>query len=141
MYLTSPKPEAGEQADSDLRELTFKKNNYGPVSSSLVLRYKDGLFLPERGMSTLERLAREQKADETFAAQIIKFTAQARNTSAKPNAPTYAPTEFAKEPEAKKAGLRKADFEAAMRRLLEAGKIRIVPYGPPSRGWSKLEIV
>jgi hypothetical protein len=27
--------------------LTFKKNNYGPISHSLVLQYRDGLFLPE----------------------------------------------------------------------------------------------
>jgi hypothetical protein len=58
--------------------------------------------------------------------------------STKRNAPTYAPTEFAKTKEAKNAGLRKADFEAAMRRLLEAGKIKVEPYGPPSRGWTRL---
>src|SRR5215510_11515525 len=38
-YLKSVKPEAGEQPDTDLRELVFKKNNYGPVSESIVLRY------------------------------------------------------------------------------------------------------
>ena len=54
MYFTAAKPEAGEQPDSDLRELTFKKNNYGPKGESLVVRYQNGLFLPERGTSTLE---------------------------------------------------------------------------------------
>src|SRR6266850_599017 len=29
-YLTSTKPEAGEQPDNDLRQLEFKKNQYGP---------------------------------------------------------------------------------------------------------------
>src|SRR5262249_20594226 len=39
MYMTSPKAEAGEQPDTDLRELVFKKNNYGPISASVVLQY------------------------------------------------------------------------------------------------------
>jgi CHC2 zinc finger len=47
IYLTSPAAEEGEQPDTDLRELRFKKNNYGPVSESIVLRYRNGLFLPE----------------------------------------------------------------------------------------------
>jgi len=46
--------------------------------------------------------------------------------------------EFAKEKGAKEAGMRKADFEAAMRRQLNDEKIRVESYGPPSRGWSKL---
>ena len=49
-----------------------------------------------------------------------------------------APAEFAKEKGAKEAGMRKADFEAAMRRQLNDEKIRVESYGPPSRGWSKL---
>src|SRR5262249_41564943 len=52
MYMTAPKLEAGDQPGTDLRELQFKKSNYGPVSSSIVLRYQNGLFLPEGGMSS-----------------------------------------------------------------------------------------
>ena len=50
----------------------------------------------------------------------------------------YAPTLFAKEKEAKELTIRKADFEAAMRRLFAANKIAVEPYGFPSRGTSKL---
>ncbi len=31
-YMTSVEPEEGEQPDTDLREITFKKNQYGPIS-------------------------------------------------------------------------------------------------------------
>jgi len=139
-YLKGGQPDAGEQPDNDLRELQFKKNQYGPTGETIVLRYKHGLFLPEPGMPSLDALAKEQRAEEMFCAQIIAFDQQGRNVSVKPNAPTYAPTEFAKEKEAKQLGLRKADFEAAMRRLLTNGKVRSEPYGPPSRGWTRLVI-
>jgi hypothetical protein len=97
--------------------------------------------VPVGGVTYLEKLAAEQKADEIFYAQIIQFTKQGRNISIKRNAPTYAPTEFSKEKAAKDAKLRKPDLEAAMRRLLAAGKIRVEHYGPPSRGWTKLVVV
>jgi hypothetical protein len=93
-----------------------------------VLQYRDGMFLPAPAQTSLERAAQEAKADEKFCTNIIRFTGQGRNVSVKPSAPTYAPTEFAKEPEAKKFGLKKADFEAAMHRLLDAGKIWNEPY-------------
>ena len=48
------------QSTSDLRELSFLKNNYGPLAESIVLRYRNGLFLPEAGQSTLEKLARDE---------------------------------------------------------------------------------
>jgi hypothetical protein len=51
------KPEAGEQPNSDLRELVFKKNQYGPISETIVLRYQDGLFLPVPGVANLATTA------------------------------------------------------------------------------------
>src|SRR5262249_54232647 len=81
MYLTSPKPEAGEQPDSDLRELTFKKNNYGPITGSIVLRYKDGLFLSEAGASSLEVAAAEAAANDLFLRLLARFAREGRNLS------------------------------------------------------------
>jgi RecA-family ATPase len=141
MFLRGIKPAADEQPQGDLREIIFKKNQYGPVSENVVLQYRDGMFLPAPSKTSLDQAMQEAKADEKFCTNIIRFMGQGRNVSIKPNAPTYAPTEFAKEPEAKKLGLKKTDFEAAMRRLLEAGKIKSDAYGPPSRGWTRLCIV
>jgi RecA-family ATPase len=60
-YLKGLKPENGERPESDLRELEFKKNQYGPTGETIVLRYQHGLFLPEGGMSNLDKLAREKR--------------------------------------------------------------------------------
>src|SRR6516225_1738673 len=43
-YLTGVKVADGEQPDNDLRQLEFKKNQYGPLGESVVLRYQRGLF-------------------------------------------------------------------------------------------------
>jgi hypothetical protein len=48
-YMKSVKPEDGEQPDTDLRKVVFKKNNYSAISESIVLRYTNGLFLPLPG--------------------------------------------------------------------------------------------
>ena len=129
MYLTSPKPEPGEQTDSDLRELIFKKNNYGPISGSLMLRYKDGLFLPEPCMSTLEAAAAEQAADELFLKLLGRFAREGRNLSHKAQPANYAPRVFAAQPEAKGLPHAQKALEAAMQRLFRARKIHVEIYG------------
>ena len=67
------KNEAGEPIDSDLRELQFKKNQYGPLAARVVVRYRDGLFLPVPGMSSLNRVALEQKAEDVFLDMLRRF--------------------------------------------------------------------
>jgi RecA-family ATPase len=139
-YLKGIKPEGGEQPDSDLRELEFKKNQYGPLGETVVLRYRNGLFLPEAGMSSLDKIARESKADEVFLDLLKRFATEGRNVSDKPTANAHAPTAFAHEAEAKKHRLRKADLEAAMRRLFKDCKIHVEQYGRPSRPASRIAI-
>ena len=140
-YLKGAKAADGEEPDNDLRELEFKKNQYGPKGESIVLRYQRGLFLPEGGTSNLDKLAREAKAEEVFLDLLKRFAGQGRNVSDKANAPTYAPTAFAEDADAKKHGIRKADFKAAMSRLFNNGKIHVASYGRPSRPYSKLAVV
>jgi RecA-family ATPase len=130
--MKSVKPEDGEQPDTDLREIEFKKNNYGPVSESIVLRYTNGLFLPLPGVTSLDRAAQEQNADHIFLELLRRFTAENRILSDKPG-PGYAPAAFAREEEAVRAGLSSKSLEAAMRRLFKTGKIWNEPYGKASR--------
>jgi RecA-family ATPase len=137
-YLKGVKQEGGEQPDNDLRELEFKKNQYGPIAETIVLRYQRGLFLPEAGLSSLDKLAREQKAEETFLALLARHERDGRNASDKQTSPTYAPALFCKERDAN--GIRKEDFAAAMRRLFEGGKIHVENYGRPSRPASRLRL-
>jgi RecA-family ATPase len=119
-YMKGIKPENGDQPDNDLREIVFKKNQYGPVSESIILRYQNGLFLPVPGVSSLDRAA--SKADEVFLALLRRFSAANRIVSDKPSR-SYAPALFAQEDEAKRVGVSSKMLEAAMRRLFAAGLI------------------
>jgi RecA-family ATPase len=132
-YLKGMKANDGEQVESDLRQLEFKKNQYGPLGESMVLRYQHGLFLPEAGVSDLDRASRTAKAEDVFMELLSRFSGQKRNVSDKATAPNYAPTAFAKEDEAKKYRLKKPEMEHAMRSLFKADKIDINEYGRPSR--------
>src|SRR5262245_1811912 len=135
-YLRGVKIADGDQPDSDLRELEFKKNQYGPINETIVLRYQHGLFLPEGGIASLDKFAREQKAEEIFLTLLTRYDHQGRNVSDKANSPTYAPASFSQEKEAK--GFRKEDFVGAIRRLFASNKIHIEQYGRPSRPYTRL---
>jgi hypothetical protein len=108
----------------------FKKNNYGPISESVMLRYRNGMFLPVAGTSTgsLDKLAQERRAEEVFFDLLARFTRENRTVGAKPGT-SYAPALFAREEEAKKLVLSSKVLEAAMRRLFKAEKIWNGPYG------------
>lgn len=123
MYMTAPKIEAGEQPDSDLREIIFKKLNYGPKADSLVLRYQRGLFLPEAGLSGIDKAAREAKVEEAFLAITRKLETRGQELSPSPTSHHYAPTIVSRQPEAK--GLKKSEFVAALDRLLDQRKVRV----------------
>jgi RecA-family ATPase len=137
-YLKSVKASDGEERESDLREFEFKKNQYGPLGQSMVLRYQHGLFLPEAGASDLDKAARTAKAEDVFMELLRRFSDGGRNVSDKSTSPTYAPTAFMKEDEGKKHKLKKYDLEQAMRDLFRSGKIEIEQYGRPSRPYSRL---
>jgi RecA-family ATPase len=139
-YLKGVKAEVDEQPDTDLRELVFKKNQFGPMSASIVLRYRNGLFLPEASMSGLDKIARQAKADDVFLDLLKRFTSEGRNLSHNAGSRTYAPTIFTSETEAKKHQLRKVELEAAMNRLFEAKKIHVENYGRPSRPYTRITI-
>jgi RecA-family ATPase len=132
MLLKTPKDkDSDEQSTSDLRELSFLKNNYGPLADSVVLRFRNGLFLPEAGQSALEKLAREQKADEAFLDVLGKLTKQNRPVSPSAHASNYGPKVIAGHPDGKAYGQR--DYQAALERLLAANRVHIASFGPRSK--------
>ena len=131
-YLNTTKPDNGEQPDDNMRQLEFKKNQYGPTAESIVVRYQNGLFLPVAGTSSLDRAAHEAKAEEIFLELLRRFTAENRYVSDKTSS-AYAPAVFAREEVAKEACMTNTKLTAAMRRLFAAGKIWNEPRGKPSR--------
>ena len=139
-YLKGMKPTDGDEPDNDIRELTFKKNQCGPLGESIILRYQRGLFLPEASVSGLDKLAREAKVEGIFLDLLKQLTAQGRNVSEREKANAFAPRIFADEAAAKEHRIRKPEFEAAMRRLFDANNICVENYGRPSRPNSRLAL-
>jgi RecA-family ATPase len=135
-YLTGIKPAEGEQPNGYLRQLEFKKNQYGPTCEAITLRYQHGLFLPEPGVGSLERMAQEQQDDELFLTLLAQLGKQGRRVSDRPTSPYYALTMFSQESAAK--GISKPRLQGAMRRLFAANKIHVLESGKPSRRTSQI---
>jgi RecA-family ATPase len=142
-YLTSEPTEDG--TDSGLRQLDFKKNNYGPISASVTLQWKAigkaGVYLPVSSGSPLDKAAADKKAEHIFIDLLRRFEKQGRDVSHK-KGPSYAPAQFADEDLAQKlaptdAKRRKA-LKDAMTRLFASKKIRTDNYGRPSRPHNKI---
>jgi RecA-family ATPase len=131
-YLRSIEPDSGEQPDNDLREIVFKKNQYGPRAETIVLRYQNGLFLPVPGVASVDRLAHEQRAKDVFLTLLERFTKANRNVSEKRDT-SYAPALFSSEDEAKKALVTNKQLANAMSELFREGKIWNEPYGRRDR--------
>jgi RecA-family ATPase len=131
MYLHGIKAAEDEQPDSDLREIEFKKNNYGPKGQSIVLRYQNGLFLPEPGMSSLEKAQRDKRIEEVFLTLLRKLDNQHRPVSPSSSAHNYAPNVFAGMADGK--AYNKKDYVEAMERLLDRRVIHVEKYGRPAR--------
>jgi RecA-family ATPase len=137
-YLSGVKAADGDQPDSDLRQLQFKKNQYGPTGETIVLRYQRGLFLPEAGMSSLDKLAREAMVDETFMSLLKRFIERGQNVSDTPKSTKYGPAKFVEATACKEFRIKRAEMADAMNRLLDAGKIRVEDYGKPSNRHSRI---
>jgi DNA polymerase len=136
--LRGVKPEAGEPVDHDLREIVFKKNNYGPVSESIKLHWDSGLFLPVAG-DALDLAAREEIARDVFMSLLKRFHSANRNLSDKFSV-SYAPTVFAGEDEAKQAGLTKKNLANAMAQLFKDKVIWNEPCGRATRSGFRLAL-
>jgi RecA-family ATPase len=137
-YMKGIKPESGEQPDDDLREIVFKKNQYGPKAETVVLRYTDGMFLPVPGVNSLDKIAREAKADELFLRLVDETNQRNERVSSLIGAHNYAPTAFARDADAKAAHIKKDDLKDAMARLFKADKIHLEQYGSASKDTWKI---
>jgi RecA-family ATPase len=124
-YLKGIKATEGEQPDNDLREIEFKKNQYGPMAESIVLRYQNGLFLPEGGTSSLDKIARDAQVEDIFIRGLKQLGEQGRDAILGNSSPDYAPNLIAKLPLAQKERVKRTDLTKALDRLLAANKIHI----------------
>ena len=56
---TTVKIAKDEEPDPNLRTLEFKKNNYGPIAKSIALRWERGIYVPNGGIGSVDKLAKE----------------------------------------------------------------------------------
>jgi len=134
LYMRSPTTAKGEEIDSDVREIQFLKNNYGRQGDSIQIRWENGLFVPESGPASFERIARDRDDDHRFLDLLAKYEGQGRKLSHKAAARDYAPRVFT----AEKGSIGLKRFEHAMERLFERKEIHVAAHGPASRGWSHI---
>jgi RecA-family ATPase len=135
LYFQTAKASDGTEPDKNLRTIEGKKSNYGVPGGKIDLEWKKGLFVPVQGPTGLDKMAADAKGDDVFLDLLKRLSVQGRNVSSS-KGPTYAPAVFAGEPDNHK--FKKEAFDAAMRRLLKVGTIRIETFGSPSHQRSKL---
>jgi hypothetical protein len=122
-------------SDEDLRELQFLKNQYGKKDNRVLVRYQNGVFVPDGGKSTIQRAAEDAKVDQAFLHCLDVKTAQGVPVSSRPSRSGAAQV-FAQMPEAN--GIKVKAFAEAQERLLSAGKIKVEPFGPPSHDKTRI---
>ena len=102
-----------------------------------MLRWQNGLFLPEVGAS-FDAAEHDRRVEDTFVAVVRKLASQKRDVS--PNkGPSYAPAVVAEHPDG--GAFRSQEYAKVMERLLDGGKARVEEHGPPSKRRHRIIIV
>lgn len=132
LYFERLKAEDGV-ADPDIRILRTMKANYAQTGQEVRLRWQAGAFkIAVNGDNGFAATADRSKAERVFLTLVQAYTDEGRYVSPHPNAPTYAPPYFAKDPRAE--GIKKLGFTNAMNSLFAAGRIEVSQSdGPPSK--------
>jgi RecA-family ATPase len=140
MYLHGIKATDGQQPDSDLRQLEFRKNQYGPATEGITLQWDNDkrLFLPVKGAS-FDAATKRAQAKKVFLDLLRRFISENRTVSDR-RAANYAPKIFAEEREAKDAWCSKEELAEAMRDLLRDKHIEVAVTGRASHPRHELRI-
>ncbi|HVM79910.1 MAG TPA: AAA family ATPase [Stellaceae bacterium] len=141
LWLTRPasKVDDDEAPDDNRRVLKGMKNNSGPSGGDIELEWRDGVF-QVIGQSAAPRSQFDKLSTEAkFIELMHKIIQEGTKVSAKERASNYAPRVFAKHPRGK--NFSRGDFAAAMRSLLDKGRIKTDTQGPASRQYEYLIVV
>jgi RecA-family ATPase/5S rRNA maturation endonuclease (ribonuclease M5) len=130
--------ETNDDGTSNQRELIVRKNNYGPSGEIVRMVWRNGVFVPVAVPSSQERADAEREAESLFLQLLEKQERNGDNVSPKRTSNNFAPSVFAKTPEARKAHFGRQHFEDALDRLVASGRVDLEPYGPPSREYRRI---
>jgi RecA-family ATPase len=137
--LTRPEMPEGEIVDPDERILTRRKANYSSIGDTVKLRWQNGLLVPQEqgaGGIVFTAASRRNEIEATFLVLLGRADEDGRPLSPSKSASNYAAELFSKMPD--RRGFTKREFGYALEALLEQKRIKIVPYGAPSRGLTKI---
>ncbi len=127
------------EADGPMRRvLKVMKSNYGLTGEEIQIRWDDGVYVADDGEDPAAVTIMNAAVDKLFLELLAIFAEQGQNVGIVTGT-SYAPAKMAKHPKAK--GYGKEKLAAAMQRLLDAGRIKVITEGPPSRQRSRLVIV
>jgi RecA-family ATPase len=129
LYFTEAAAEEGAAPNPDLKVIELAKANRAARGQKIHVMWTDGRFIAT-SPGSVENLTNATEAEAVFLHLLAKLDKQGRRVSPNPSS-TYAPKVLAKEPGNR--GIGKAALERAMPRLLDARKIHIRSYGPPSK--------
>jgi RecA-family ATPase len=144
LYLDRVRDEDGAEHDPKSRMLRVMKANYASTGDEIAMRWHEGTFVAEGAPGTESEIlsVQDQRAENVFLDLLMAYRQRAVPVSANPCARTYAPTQFTRDETAKALGKKpKARLEAAMKRLFDSGRIRVIETGPPSKRVGYLEVV
>jgi RecA-family ATPase len=130
LYLKRPRVSEGDDEDTDARILTTKKSNYGRTGEERILRWRDGVFVPNFEAGSGAAVVSDAADEQTFLACLDEFERTGQDYSPSKSS-TYAPAVFAASPTAK--GLSKDRLAKAMARLFSRGAIHATEFGPASK--------
>lgn len=141
LYLHVPAVDKDDAEDLDARILTSKKSNYGRRGAEVAMHWRNGVFVPDNlaGPDHVDRIAADNRANDTFLAALDALTARGINVSHAPGR-NYAPTMMLRWTGDIVRGFTKSSLAAAMSRLIQSGavacnrKIRTGPDRKPLMG-------
>jgi len=122
--------EKRDEPTGDMRTLEFAKNNYGPVSAKIAVRWQNGVFVPVD--VSANRAERAQVMEDLYIEIAGILINQGENLSANKTAANYAAAMIYDHPKGKEF-IGKQEVEAVQQRLLAANKIHIKTDGPASK--------
>jgi len=126
LYLESPKLEADEDADADLRVLRRAKANFARRDETIEIKWQAGVFVPLHARTGIIASIERRSCEGVFLDLLDRMRSEKRHISDSNRAGNYAPKLFSKQPDRER--FTKKDFETAMQNLFARDEIVIETY-------------
>ena len=84
LYFQRVKTSEGAEPNKNLRTFEGKKANYSEVGGKFDVEWKDGLFRRVIGPTGFDKMAADQKAEDLFLSQLVRFDRSGRSVSDSP---------------------------------------------------------